>query len=872
MKLLAAFFAMDPTSVHEQDLGGTYQRYKRRQAKFTAWLREAAARVTSRPTEGTDPTTPPARETNRSLTQDTPDPHGRLGYTLRLHRMAQVVADGSSVGDIPEGPINMLRDVVLLRKGCAEFYRAAAFKFQNGQLAKANATHNHMILVLEQMLDKLEAKVCRHPKPLASTPNMDQAGGSPKTLGTKNLGTMYEGLQVFSVAHDTSENSDGEENAGEAIWRTQTAIRRRKTKYKKGKKKQAPQATDDTQWDMDENEQNEFDVYMVIYCLFEDFNKIRDHVIEKWCDYYYGDTNIQIETLAAITNAAYEIFQRMQEELEHHPANASPNTNFRSFTWVIGTLLASEMNEGESFVGIEEGNNFPQHDVRFGPAVLRVCVCTTDRVSGEARKTIKECDFTEEQNMRLALRPWAIMHSFFGDGRPLSIIPNLCPDHKDFSYLYGRTDPDALFDHDWFTSQDFSQDLSLLRLLKIDGRLDYLLPAEPELNLDFQDAFRRQGFRTHDTVAFLFSLQLFVDVRRTLETIACSAFHKMNGTARRVHAALVRHLDHIDRPNPTPQNQNLIRLLTRRIYELNAYLLRDPIHPPDYQRQESPNRFHLLRRDPVWAGLLSLRARLVAAKLGREACETPGGLKIVEAGARVYVAARAAYPGFVPVWEAMEVWIHRGRGHAKGRGFCSCGGGSVQKAVEVLVGFRNARDSEFERPERGRGGLEVMWERYGETFRSEGRHLGYLEEMIELGGGKEEDGNEARASMDSQETSASCSSSAETTDKDMRMSPIEMLEMLEESLQSGLDGEFDEDYFGVFDGSVRMLKALARSKMGKRLGLRAAWTDRDDVEGLVDVLSPLARAAEDPKERKRAVDGMVNDEGIGRHALRGRHG
>jgi hypothetical protein len=60
------FFAMDPTSVHGQDLGGTYKRYKTGQAKFTAWLREAAARVTSKPTEGTDQTAPSSPE-RRSL-------------------------------------------------------------------------------------------------------------------------------------------------------------------------------------------------------------------------------------------------------------------------------------------------------------------------------------------------------------------------------------------------------------------------------------------------------------------------------------------------------------------------------------------------------------------------------------------------------------------------------------------------------------------------------------------------------------------------------------------------------------------------------------------------------------------------------------
>lgn len=53
------FFAMDPASVHELGgLGGTYRRYKMGQAKFTAWLREAAGKVTSKPEQGTDPATP----------------------------------------------------------------------------------------------------------------------------------------------------------------------------------------------------------------------------------------------------------------------------------------------------------------------------------------------------------------------------------------------------------------------------------------------------------------------------------------------------------------------------------------------------------------------------------------------------------------------------------------------------------------------------------------------------------------------------------------------------------------------------------------------------------------------------------------------
>lgn len=782
--------------------------------------------------------------------------------------MGQVVADGSSVGDIPEAPINMLREVVLLRKGCVEFYRAAASKFKTGHLAKANATHNHMLSVLEQMLNKLEAKVCRQSKPSPSAARKPQqttterpVAESAKTLAMKNLGSMFENLEVFPVRHDTPENSESEEDLVNAAWRSQTAGRPRKTKSKKGKKKQAPSPTNDTECEVDFNDdvdQDEFDVYLVIYCLFEDFNKIRDHVIEKWCDYYYMDKDIHLETLAAITNAAYEMFQRMQEELERHPANASPNTNFQSFTWIIGTLLASEMNEGESFVAIEEGNSFPSHNVRFGPAVLKVHVCTTDIVSGKARKTIKECDFTEDQNRRLALRPWAIMRSFFGHGRPLDDIPTLCPDHREFSYLYGRTDPDSLFDHDWYTSQDFSQDLSLLRLLKVDGRLDYLLPAEPELNLEFQDAFRRQNYRIHDTVGFLFSLQLFVDVRSTLETLACGTFHKMSTTARRAHAALVRHLNHIQpNPNPTPRNKELIRIMTRRIHELNAYLIRDPIHPPDhnYKRTESPSRFHLLRRDPVWAGLLSLRAQLVAAKLGREVCEAPRGLEIVEAGATVYVAARAAFPGYVPVWGTMEMWLKSGKGYVK-EGSCSCSGGPLARAAGVLRGFKKASAKESKRPARGRGGLEVMWERYGETFRAEGRHLGYLEEMTELGGGGD-GGSDEEGSVDSKESSAGCSTSSETSDKDGRLSPIEMLEVLEKSVESGLDGELDMDYFGLFDGSVRMLKALVNTGLGKKYGLKAAWRDSDDVEGLVDVVFPLARAAQDPKERKRVVQAMV---------------
>ncbi|KAK1831494.1 hypothetical protein QBC39DRAFT_92633 [Podospora conica] len=869
---------MDPTSIHEHDLGGSYRQYKIREHKFTSWLQEAAAKVNPRPRE---------------------DPRQGQGYTLRLERMAQVVADRSSIGEIPQDPINMLRDVVKLRKGCAEFYRAAAVKVKNGLLAKANATHNHMILVLEKVLGLLEAKVCRRPKsPLSTTkpfPEKIQVQQSANTLATESLGTMFANLEVFPVGHDTSEHSEGEVEPANPPWKTQTAGRPRKRKSKKCNAQQAKPPTDDSEWDRDKHdkdtiEEDEFDVYMVIYCLFEDFNKIRDHVLEKWCDSYYHDTTIKLSTLGAITNAAFEMFHRMQEELEHHPASASPNTNFQSFTWIIGTLLASEMNEGESFVSIEESNYFPQLSHRYGkhgPARLKVCVCATDRVSGEARQTIKECDFTEDQNYRLALRPWALMRTFF-KGRAIDDIPTLCPDHGNwkFTYLYKCNDPTTTFDVDWFATQDFSQDLSLLRLLKTRGHLDYLLPAEPELNLDFQDAFRRlrrKGYPIHDSVAFLFSLQLFVDIRRVLEDRVMTAFDLMNGEAHRVHAALVRHLNHIQ-PDPThpghPDKQNLIRLITRRIYELNAYVLRDPIHHPDDEHTESPHRFHLLERDPVWAGLLYLRVGLVSAKLGREACEMPGGLAIVEAGACLYAAtvSVAGAAGLVPYWEEMEKWIGGGRSHVKADTLHFWG---ESGAVRVLEDFQKANNKGFERPTHGRRGLEVMWERYGETFRDGKRHLGYLEELVELPGGVKKTGsrdessetessegdswsnvsggsdNVATGKSKADATPAANPRSVETTGKGTQLSPIEMLEVLEKRLESGLDGELDVNYLGLFDLSVRMLKALVKSKMGKKYGLRAAWTDKDDVEGLVATLSPLTQAAKVPKQQRQVIHGMA---------------
>lgn len=160
--------------------------------------------------------------------------------------------------------------------------------------------------------------------------------GSTIGLDLNDLNNMFEHLEVQAspeAADDDEAVSDVEDEPQASSSRKSTAKSKKGAKKKlqkggKAKKQRRPVPSNpangeepDSPWidDVDfgleaETEDEEFDYFMLIYCFFEDFNLVRSYICERWCDYYF-DRSIDLNTLAVITNASFELFHQMEHDL-----------------------------------------------------------------------------------------------------------------------------------------------------------------------------------------------------------------------------------------------------------------------------------------------------------------------------------------------------------------------------------------------------------------------------------------------------------------------------------------------------------------------------------------------------------------------------
>jgi len=63
----------------------------------------------------------------------------------------------------------------------------------------------------------------------------------------------------------------------------------------------------------DDDDDDDDDFYFMIYCFFKDFNTLREYIQERWCD--YQDGILSLSAVSVITNTAFELLQKGEEEL-----------------------------------------------------------------------------------------------------------------------------------------------------------------------------------------------------------------------------------------------------------------------------------------------------------------------------------------------------------------------------------------------------------------------------------------------------------------------------------------------------------------------------------------------------------------------------
>ncbi|KAK3385324.1 hypothetical protein B0H63DRAFT_543632 [Podospora didyma] len=443
-----------------------------------------------------------SRKAKKRVAKDIPEaePEPQLVALKALESMAQTIA-----------PFNILRDVVGLHKRSSRFFQAAASRSADKDLRKSNTTHLHMIKILDSILGKFEVLRSKE-----DTTSQDAKPGSG--VSVDDLKNMFQHLRGEIEVDNQSETST---SGG----KKSTTPKAKKKPVTKPKNRTGTNGIDSWINDfsflstasMDAlDDADPFDPYMLICCLFEDFNLIKDYVVERWCDYYYEDRPTRVDTLVVLTNAAFEMFHKPEQDLN--------------------TMMLMDP-QNPSGIPI-----WHKHEIKMGEEADRLGM-TANSIPGPTLK--------------------------FSPKGATSMAPHADGPKPDDTY--GAATRYEKFKLQVEIVQDILQDLNVIRALKRDGPEGFLLPAESEFMLDFEDALRRvYDSDTERSIASIFSLQLWLDIRTTFETKVEDAFVQMQAKANHVRRMLVHNLDLATGPRKHSQ-----RGMERKIREIDRFMIKD---------------------------------------------------------------------------------------------------------------------------------------------------------------------------------------------------------------------------------------------------------------------------------------------------------
>lgn len=590
--------------------GGTWQRYKLGQAQFTRWLKQTYDKlipIDSRSSTGL------SKRAQKRLA-DVPV-HWR-----ELEIMSAKVTEVARLQDIPTTPISILRDVIGLRKKSAKFFSRAGEGNEKMQLK--NATHQHIIDVLERVLGMFEGFMVRAGRnPTASTGD----------LGVKSadLNNMFEHLKLHTSSDATAEDSDSDVENKPVPSKSKKGGKKKVQKKKKQPQKQQQQQVaaqsdsswiDNFTWETDSPDDDDFDYYMMIYCFFEDFNTIRSYVVERWCDYYF-DRSVSLNTLAVITNAAFELYSRLERtlilDMRRIGIRDRELGHYEYMMMAIFTAFGMEHVDYEAYDNLDK----EEHDARIWKDEW-------EWLASPAFSTINN------------------ILEFIPPGKTPMIRKSDRSEPK-----YGGVTNEELNKFKDVVICDLLYDVVCVKAMKKNGQAPSILPAESELLLGFQDALRNYDFSS----AFIFSMQTYIDIRYVLEDKVVHSFQQMQRTAQKLSERIPRQLEWANGPR-----YEMRRPLRQRQSEVEHVMLNDVVHDDKMPRylnaglsKEDVGEFSLLKHEPIWAGLMDLRAKIIMNELGHQFVATS---IIVEAAACLYVAARLVSDN-IPAWKDMDQYL-----------------------------------------------------------------------------------------------------------------------------------------------------------------------------------------------------------------------
>ncbi|KAK4120647.1 hypothetical protein N657DRAFT_658309 [Parathielavia appendiculata] len=535
------------------------------QAKFMSWLKQTAEKLTTRKNEpetqaSNAPVVAP-QQSRREKKKAAIDPcagaaSDKFVDWTQLEVSAHRIADNANPEDVPDSAINILHDVVNLRKKSFRFFTSAANHSKDEKLEQSNANHAQPVNVLERVLARLKILVKRGKTRERTDEPKD--GSRVTTADLRNLFAYLEVETAPDAADDTPDREletdlppDDDAKAHQKAGRRKGG---KKTVKPKKPQRRAERAVAKTSGGIpwidkfrfglpgeDDDEEDELDLYMMVHCFFEDFNTIRNHVAELWRDYWY-DRPVPLVTLAVVTNA-FKLFHQLGYDIAKELRPNSPS--LARYDFMMSVLFYH--------YGIDH-IDYDSYD-------------QSDKKEADERIWEDEAD-------------WLALPSYFELEHVLMMIiqgktPMLAPSQRK---------PTTKTFQSSATNQIVLESAHL-KVLRHNRQESPVLPSECHLLSDFQAFLRRKD---HDS-ALIFSLHLWV------------------ATAGKLKQALENH-----NRSKYCKDYDFKRIWLGRLWEAKHFMAEN------FMWEDKKARFR--QHEPVCAGLLDLRARLVYSELYVDTC------------------------------------------------------------------------------------------------------------------------------------------------------------------------------------------------------------------------------------------------------------
>ncbi|CZR63378.1 uncharacterized protein PAC_13275 [Phialocephala subalpina] len=267
----------------------SYKRYKLQTQKVVTWLGQTGtcSRSNPQPQPETQPSTKNSKKTPAETTETIP--------VQDFVPLAQSIVDTDPAITIPRNILHSLRSVIGKRKKCAEFYAQIEGDTTH---QRENEKHAYFVGVLEKVFDILIAKAASQ--------------SSKSATSEATVAAFANSFSSLTIEDTFSDNDEANVPSDPAQAR------------------HAPKAQYEIEYSRRE-------WLFEVYCLYTDFNQVREYIQDMWLD--YKAHKIDLMNVSIVTDTAFDLLERAEMEFRKSVAPREFGFDYHATAWPMFDCL-----------------------------------------------------------------------------------------------------------------------------------------------------------------------------------------------------------------------------------------------------------------------------------------------------------------------------------------------------------------------------------------------------------------------------------------------------------------------------------------------------------------------------------------------------